>query len=269
MRKDTSRLVHLTQALTFRVENIIFGGSFAGCWRNHLPVHRLIYIFKEGSLPSTISDDRDVFAMKPGHWLFIPAGHRVEHNQHEGLELISIHFTLLYYSNPGIIPLEGKMSMGNLPEKEKEFLLLMQKNAGVTEGIHLQKLLYEFLLPILEKEKKNLDQYLQSLQTFQTLLDLFQKEPCRSFSIDDMAKVMKMGRETFVKKFKACIKIPPKKFFNRSRAAAAANKLKTSTAAIREIAEEFGFSNEFYFSRFIREHLGMSPHKYRNSKNLP
>lgn len=32
---------------------------------------------------------------------------------------------------------------------------------------------------------------------------------------------------------------------------------------IREIADHFQFCNEFYFSRFFKQHLAISPREYR------
>lgn len=269
MGNDNRGLVNLAQALTYRIEHIFSGGSFAGHWSSALPFNRLIYVFAEGSSLSTISDQRQIFEMRSGHWLFIPAGHGVRHDQHEGLKLISIHFSFLYYSNPGVITTGNELHQGNAPELKNELETLAENSSpGMTEVIHLQKLLCGFMLPILEKEKKDLDLYFHELKTFQILFDLFQKDLRRNFTVEDMAKVMKMGRESFVKKFKAGMKTSPKKFFNRLRAAAMASHLRTSSATLREIAEEFGFSNEFYFSRFIKHHLGISPRQWRGTGHL-
>lgn len=270
MRNDNCELVSLSQAFSIKIQHIFYGGNFAGHWRNNLPVNRLIYILKKSPIPSRIIGEEDVFEMNPGCWLLIPAGCRAEHEQYEGLDLVSIHFNLMYYSNPEFFVISREMYQGAAPEREKEFRqLTYEKETGLADILHLQNLISSFLLPVMEKEQPRLTQYFQNLQTFQVLFDHFRREPQRNFSIEDMAEIMKMGKENFVKKFTAGMKISPKKFFNRLRAANAAYRLTGSRTAVRKIAEDFGFANEFYFSRFIKQHLGMSPRQLRDSRSLP
>lgn len=43
-------------------------------------------------------------------------------------------------------------------------------------------------------------------------------------------------------------------------------RLKHSDKSIKEIAEEFDFPNQSFFGKYVKSHLGMSPARYRNSK---
>ena len=176
----------------------------------------------------------------------------------------------MYYSNPDLVPVSEDMHQGTAPEYMAEFLKLTQERPlELSDVLHLHGLLLHFLMPILQKEQPHLAQYFRGLQTFQPLFDVFQQDPQCNLSVDDMARMMKMGKESFVKKFTAGMNISPKKFFNRLRAANAAQELSISRATIREVSVAFGFANEFYFSRFIKQHLGMSPRESRDSKHLP
>lgn len=270
MRSDHNELVDLAQAFSIKIWNVFHGRNFAGHWRRAVTVNRLIYIFAEAPIPSRITGEHQTFEMKPGHWLFIPAGHTAEHEQYEGLDLVSIHFNLMFYSNPDILSISRDFHQGYAPEWMESFRrLTCEEPPGLSDVLHLQGLLCNFMTSILQKEQKDLKQYFLDLQTFQPLFDAFQKDPFRNFSVDDMARMMKMGKESFVKKFTAAMNTSPKKLFNRLRATNAAHQLNTSQAAIREISEAFGFANEFYFSRFIKQYLGMSPREWRNKKRLP
>ncbi len=270
MKNYNHELVNLAQPFSVKIQHIFYGRNFAGRWRCAVPVNRFIYIFGEAPTVSRITDEHQVFEMKPGHWLFIPAGHTAEHEQYKGLDLVSIHFNLMYYSNPDIIPISDDMHQGSAPELCGDFRkMTADEQPELSEVLHLHSLLYHFLMPILQQEQAHLIQYFRGLQTFQPLLDVFQREPQRYFSVDDMARMMRMGKESFVKKFTADMNIPPKKFFNRLRATNAAYQLRVSSATVREISESFGFANEFYFSRFIKQHLGVSPREWRDSKHLP
>ncbi|MCD8310858.1 MAG: helix-turn-helix domain-containing protein, partial [Prevotellaceae bacterium] len=43
-------------------------------------------------------------------------------------------------------------------------------------------------------------------------------------------------------------------------------RLKHSEKSIKEIAEEFNFSNQSFFGKYVKAHLGMSPAQYRDQK---
>ena len=43
-------------------------------------------------------------------------------------------------------------------------------------------------------------------------------------------------------------------------------KLRNSDKSIKEIAEEFNFSNQSFFGKYVKAHLGISPQQYRDEK---
>lgn len=43
-------------------------------------------------------------------------------------------------------------------------------------------------------------------------------------------------------------------------------RLKHSDKSIKEIAEEFNFPNQSFFGKYVKSYLGMSPARYRNTK---
>ena len=43
-------------------------------------------------------------------------------------------------------------------------------------------------------------------------------------------------------------------------------QLRNSDKSIKEIAEEFNFSNQSFFGKYVKAHLGVSPQQYRDEK---
>ena len=259
---SNTSLVHADSFLKLKIRHLSCG-TFTGKWNCTLSFNRLIYIFEGSRVPSTIDVQGETFRMEPGNWLFIPAGFRSSHEQYEGVYLISLQFNLELIS--GIEYMTGCSGpyMGKAPERKEEFYSLMDPQAELPDVFMLQKLIWDFVQPIAGKEKENLQDQPDSLSVFQPLCDAFFQAPYQDFSVDDMAKIMKMGKESFVKQFTVRTGIPPKLFFHRIRSAAAAEELLKSDAPIREIAERFHFSDEFYFSRFMKRMTGLSPREYR------
>lgn len=240
-------------------------GTYVGHWKNHFPVNRLIYIFNGSAEPSRIRGGGVVFEMLPGRWLLIPCGHAAEHDQHEGLRLISIHFSLERL--PGIDYLAEctGFHMGVAPGRKQDFANLMNPQSSLAEAALLRKTLWDVLLPVIRGEGERLERQAIRVNRFQDLFAAFASEPRRDFTVDEMAGIMGMGKVSFIKHFTAETGHPPKEFFHRMRAAAAARELLATDDSIREIAARFHFSDEFYFSRFMKRMTGLSPRAYRRS----
>ncbi len=243
-------------------------GCFTGRWKSRLPVNRLIYIFDSGPSQDWIGDPVERCPLLPGNWLFIPAFHEVEHEQNEGLRLVSLHFNLQLYSQLELLGEVGRIFQGSVPEMREEFAALTLRGGGWGEAFLLHAVIWRFLAKITAEGAPLPEETGLRFSHFSPLLEAFGRRPYTDFSVAEMAGIMKMGRESFVKHFSAETGHPPRHFFNRLRAAAAARELADPRVTIREISERFGFANEFYFSRFFRRHLGTSPSNYRKNLKL-
>ena len=259
-----AELVAASDPLTLTVR-AVGCGMFTGRWRSEYPFNRLIYIFEGSPAPSRIYSDEDVFWMQPGRWLLVPAGHSVHHEQNAGLRLVSIHFRL--ERAPGFDYLSGcpGLSMGDAPERRDDFAALQDDRAGLATAFHLQALVWSMLEPVVRHDEAHIVRHAERLARYRPLLDAFSKDPQRDFAVGDMARVMGMGKVSFIKHFTAENGEPPATFFRRLRAAAAARELLTTDDTVREIAARFNFSDEFYFSRFMKRMTGLSPRAYRRS----
>lgn len=56
-------------------------------------------------------------------------------------------------------------------------------------------------------------------------------------------------------------------YLNRYRLEHAMQLLLTTTLPLNEVAEKTGFSDEYYFNRVFKKHIGITPAKYRKSGN--
>ena len=243
----------------------IFCGCFTGRWKSSLPLNRLIYIFESGPEPGRIGDAAEDCELLPGKWLYLPPFHEVMHDQREGLNLVSIHFNLELYSRLEVMGECGRIFQGNAPELRSSFAALTKPGGAFGEVARLHALVWRFLTEVIDRGAPSPEKLGRRFAGFSPLLEAFGKAPHADFSVEEMAGIMKMGRESFVKRFSAETGGSPRNFFNRQRAAAAARELANPETTVREVAMRFGFSSEFYFSRFFRRHFGMSPSDYRKS----
>lgn len=85
-------------------------------------------------------------------------------------------------------------------------------------------------------------------------------------TVDDIANAINISRAECFRSFKAIINQTPIEYLNDYRMAMAENLLATSAQTIKEVALRCGFTNPSYFSREFKKKFGLTPKKYRQSK---
>ena len=263
---DNTRLGQTANYCRLTVSHV-FCGHYSGCWQSSLAANRLIYVFASGAECGSIGDDRVSAPLLPDSWIFIPALHRVLHDQRSGLRLISIHFNVELYSHVELFAGCGRMLKGTAPDLRATFRKLAHQETGVVEAFALQSVIWRMLTEAILPQIPTLEPIENRWRNFAVLLEKISQAPRKKLSVAEMAAVMKMGKESFVKHFSTETGESPKAFFNRLRAAAIARELSNPAVSISETAENFGFSNTFYFSRFFKRYFGIGPQAYR--KQIP
>lgn len=243
--------------------NHIFCGAFSGRWQSAMASNRLIYIFESGKETSIIEDSDGGCRLLPGTWLFIPAQHRVRHDQRPGLRLISIHFNVEIHSHIELFAGCIRLASGHAPKMRTTFRKFISRDGLLNTVFGLQSVLWGMLEKEILPQFPEAEQRRNRCRSFTELLETISSDPRKNLSVVQMAALMKMGRENFVKRFSTETGESPKAFFNRIRAAAIARELGDPAIPVSEIAEHFGFTDVFYFSRFFKRYFGLGPAAYR------
>ena len=258
--------VSFCNQLALRFHRSCFGFN-PGCWKSCFPFNRLIFIL-ESDGKSSFSDRETSLFLKSGMWILVPAFHEITHEQNSSMLHLSIHFNLeLYHGFDLFSHLHSLVSDVN-PE------LCVLARGAAEEGDRLCAagkqfdLCWRVLSPVLNRVRLPFEELLAGQLRYRPLFD-YLAEHCRAgMDVGEMARIMRMNRETFTKKFIYDTGFPPKKLFNRILVEKASRLLCGSGKSIREIAAELHFCNEFYFSRFFRKHLGMTPSAFRKEYGL-
>jgi AraC-like DNA-binding protein len=84
-------------------------------------------------------------------------------------------------------------------------------------------------------------------------------------TVDALADFAGMSRFHFMREYKRFSGHPPMADLRRMRVSAAVHLLLTSDQTLKQIAEETGFCDEYYFSRAFKQELEISPGEYRRN----
>lgn len=81
----------------------------------------------------------------------------------------------------------------------------------------------------------------------------------------DVAADLGVSPEAIRKQFRRHFGQSPVHYFSAYHSRRLAVALRETDATLRELAEQFGFYDEFHLSRVFKRHMGMSPSQYRRS----
>mgnify|MGYP006269570029 CR=1 FL=1 len=102
-------------------------------------------------------------------------------------------------------------------------------------------------------------------------VQLFERHVAEPITVAAVARKLEISQAHLTRLFDRRFGISPLQYYRRLRMEVAASRLINSTASVKEIAWELGYSNPFHFSRSFKRFAEMSPVEYRRQyfRNTP
>ena len=131
-------------------------------------------------------------------------------------------------------------------------------SSQIQANLELQKLLVEIYLA---KNSTSRPEY----PLLDELLDEIREHPEKWWSVRDMAEMCNLSIDQLRRVFFQRTGVKPKIYVDRLKLNRAAEYLVSSKRPISEVAERFGYRDQYHFSRRFKAVMGVSPQRYRNS----
>jgi AraC-like DNA-binding protein len=93
-------------------------------------------------------------------------------------------------------------------------------------------------------------------------------EAGRDAALDSFARDAGLSRSHFFRLFEASVGVPPKVYLNVVRMEKAVDAVLNRSVSISDISHQLGFAEPAHFTRFFRNHSGVSPREFRNVSRL-
>lgn len=133
--------------------------------------------------------------------------------------------------------------------------------------LRLKQLLYEILLDALAIAPTR-DLSIKSYsKTTKAVLSYIDEHLHASLTIDEIASALFLSKLALQKKFREELGKPIGTYVDDCLMARAERELLDPSRSIKEISDELGFCDQFYFSRKFTATHGMSPRKFRQMQN--
>lgn len=97
---------------------------------------------------------------------------------------------------------------------------------------------------------------------------LMKQDIARDLDVDSLARRAGLSRAHFFTLFQRDTRVTPMVYANVLRFEAAVQRLTKGDEPVATVAHDLGFSAPGHFSRFFRQHLGITPSDYRRVVNL-
>lgn len=145
----------------------------------------------------------------------------------------------------------------------REMLLQLQSENPLlrTSGAHLfSALVYELASNAKKRATLSTASYVDEL------VQWMQSNLAASLDLEQVAARVGINKSYLIRNFKLRTGTSPIQFFNRLKIETASDMLESTSLTIKQIADQLGFCDEFYFSRLFKQFSGVAPQGFRKTR---
>ena len=225
------------------------------------PYSRLYYPY-EGS-GSLCFGNNEVIRMERGNVYLIPSGIKFSYACEEQMSKIYFHINVLKQDGYDIF--FGMNRIGILPITEEKLLQLRNcyPRRDLSDIWMVKSILYETVAALLQQYPEQSRRLVVYSPMVQQTIDYIREHLSIQLTVGELAERMFVSKSFLGKHFREEVGVPPSEYVDDQIFFAAQWQLLRTERSIAEISEQFGFCDQFYFSRRFKQKYGETPNRYR------
>ena len=232
------------------------------CQRMLAP-HTRIYLVLDGE--ASVNYNGEHIPLLPGNIYILPAGTDFSCECKNVMKKIFFHVNVLRYNNYDILNSYGRcITLKNKEEDIKRVHKLLVKN-DVFSALLTKNIILSLLVEAIEQEGIELGSIEEYSHIVKRAISQIDKNLNASLRISDIADTLHISESRLQKDFKREIGLPIGKYINDQIMSRAQILLKNSDMSVKDVSDELGFCDQFYFSRRFSQCFGMSPLTYKKN----
>lgn len=203
--------------------------------------------------------------VEPEHLYLIPCTTPLKYEGIEPCTHYWIHFisnqlqTLPMLSYPLGVPLDDPEAVRG---KIETVFARMRACSTFADAVLIKNTVTELLVPFLDKMAEHLPDRI-AVSEFTKVVNYIDLQLNRDIEVSELSSILRMRRAEFSSAFRRTFGVPPKQYISIRRLFRAKLLLLETSLPIKEIAEQCGYSDEFFFHRIFKKYIGIPPAKYR------
>jgi len=142
----------------------------------------------------------------------------------------------------------------------------LERGYGSDTLMNANMCLSYFLSTILYNDKFNTSGKLSNKDASDVAIDFLSQNIDKILSVEDIAAEVNLSPSHFSFLFKKKTGFSPIEYFNHLKVQKACQYLLFTNLRIKEISQELGIEDQFYFSRMFTKVMGVAPNEYREKR---
>ena len=221
-----------------------------------------------GSMIITI-DGTNEFILKRGAVVFVPKQTTYSMKISSGLEMLNMHYQMWlkggeYLDDILRLPYVFYPDyFKNCEQKIRKVLSLSEDSVG--NILQKSSTAYDILLQHLSSYDLVKSHRHVVASKINQVAEYLRSDDCLSYDIKTIINIACLGKSQLNRKFKQVFGISPHKYWEQQLVRKICIEIEQTQKNFAEIAENFGFSSPYYFSRWFKNNIGCSPSSFREN----
>lgn len=228
------------------------------------PFNRLYFVIAG---KGHVSNDLGSIDLEGGNAYIVPLNTTCDYSCDTELHKFYIHFRIELI--PGHDLFEETNDFRSLPV-DNSIVEELVKSAGsgqIGDMVKAKGILLEFIGNLISLCPNNLNEQMKMSNHYIQLYSYIKSNCYADLRVKNIAKHLNVPMTNLSKNFKNDTGLTLKKYIDDKIVQKAQELLLTTTLPIKNVSYELHFLDEFHFSRFFKNKIGISPNKYRQRNN--
>ena len=232
------------------------------CETTRSPYSRVYFVQKgEGE----ISYGGKTVLLTAGNIYIIPAELEFSYSCDSYLQKIFFHINILRYNRYDLLAEHGKCIILKDRQEEIDYLAKQWARQDIFQAVSIKSLLYKIVMEALVQEGiflGGIEVYSELIKETMRVIDRNLKA---TLTTDEVASILYVSSGSLQKRFRYEVGVPLGRYIDDRLMFRAEQLLHSQERSIKEISDQLGFCDQFYFSRCFCKRYGISPLKYRKN----
>jgi len=245
--------------------NILEHGYYKGdeSWRYYdvfSPFNR-IYFMVAGE--GRVETQNETVILEPGKMYVIPPNIKFNVVCDNYIEKFYIHFNAVLFSGIDLFDGIGRCIYAEIDNHWLKEFLNCAKSNSLADIFNCKAMLFEAMSVFLNQLSLDIGTTFSINFKYGQIHTFINENLSAALTSKKVAEALNLSHSSLIKKYKKDTGITLNSYIRNALLKRAIEKLLFTDASIKEIAFDLKFTDEFYFSRFFKKHIGFSPREYK------